>query len=580
MGSPTAPNAEPTSGVASTDDHRATPYRAADDATGDHGADGAMLDHGACYEAVRRRDARFDGRFYTGVTSTGIFCRPSCPARTPRSSNVRFFLHAAAASTAGFRPCRRCRPELAPGHPEWNRRADLAGKALALIEQGVVDVEGVAGLAGRLGVSERHLRRELNEAVGTGPTQLARSRRLWLARLLLDQTNLAITDVAFASGFSSIRQFNDAFRQTFDATPTTLRRRPDTAATGATELTLSLSGRGSVQWTDLHRFLTARAIDGLELSTENRFRRGVPGGWLEIEGTEDDDRLLLRCRLDRLDQVAQLVPMVRRVADLDTDLQPVAEHLSADPDLAGRLEARRLPRLPGTFDPFELAIRAVVGQQVSVAGASTTLANLVTLAVGPPPEGTPAGEPDERGRRPGPDPDLDPDPNARSGSESVGGDRDPALHQRFPTADEIASAPLDELGMPGKRRATIRALAEAVADGRIDLSAAADRERTAAQLLDVPGIGPWTAGYVAMRALNDPDGWPVGDLVLRNSLGTDAKELERRAERWRPWRAYAALLLWNTNPRSAKNAKNNDNDNDNDRDKETPEKKQKKEELR
>ena len=483
-------------------------------------AEGPTLDHGACYEAVRRRDARFDGRFYTAVTSTGVFCRPSCPARTPRAANVRFYAHAAAASNAGFRPCRRCRPELAPGHPEWNRRADLTGKALALIEQGVVDTEGVAGLADRLGVSERHLRRELNAAVGTGPTQLARSRRLWLARMLLDQTNLAITDIAFASGFNSIRQFNDAFKQTFDATPSTLRRRPDTAATGATELTLALPCRGGVQWCDLHRFLTTRAIDGLEQSTERRFRRGVPGGWVELEGVATDDRLLLHCRLDRLDRVARLVPLVRRVADLDTDLDPIADHLGGDPDLAGRLRRRPLPRLPGTFDPFELAIRAIIGQQVSVAGAATTLAKLVRLVTD----------------------------QAESGDDTAADRASGVLHQGFPTAAQIAAAPLERLGVPGRRRETVRRLAEAVAEGRIDLTAAADRDRTVARLLEVPGIGPWTAGYVAMRAMNDPDGWPAGDLVLRTSLGTDARELERRAERWKPWRAYAALLLWNTQP--------------------------------
>ncbi|MGH1489093.1 MAG: DNA-3-methyladenine glycosylase 2 family protein [Acidimicrobiales bacterium] len=486
--------------------------------------DRTSLDHLACYEAIRRRDARFDGHFYTAVTSTGIFCRPSCPARTPRSANVRFYSHAAAASTAGFRPCRRCRPELAPGHPEWNRRTDLAGKALTLIEQGVVDAEGVTGLASRLGVSERHLRRELNEVVGTGPTQLARSRRLWLARLLLDQTNLAITDVAFASGFSSVRQFNDAFKQTFDATPTSLRRRPDTAASGATELTLTLSCRGSVQWTELHRFLSARAIDGLETVTPTTFRRGVPGGWLELEGTESANKLLLRCSLDRLDRVAQLVPLVRRVADLDTDLDPIAEHLRTDPQLEPRLRTTPLPRLPGTFDAFELAIRAVVGQQVSVAGARTTLGNLVSLAVGQT-DSLPDGETD-------------------------------SLLSSFPTPEQIVAAPLDRLGMPGRRRETVLALATAVAEQKIDLSPAGDRQRTVAQLLEVPGIGPWTAGYITMRALNDPDGWPVGDLVLRNSLGVEAKELEQRAESWRPWRAYAALLLWNSKPGKNSNKTN------------------------
>jgi len=487
---------------------------------------GPTLDHQACYEAIQRRDARFDGRFYTGVTSTGIFCRPSCPARTPQSRNVTFFAHAAAASTAGFRPCRRCRPELAPGHPEWNRRADLTGKALVLIEQGVVDTEGVAGLASQLGVSERHLRRELNAVVGTGPTQLARSRRLWLARLLLDQTNLAVTDVAFASGFSSVRQFNDAFKQAFAATPSELRRRPDTAAAGATELTLTLSCRGPARWPDLHRFLTPRAIAGVELSTPDRFRRGVPGGWVELQGADTDDRIVLRCGLDRLDRVAQLVPMVRRVADLDTDLEPVTAHLGADARLAERLAQRPLPRLPGTFDPFELAIRAVVGQQISVAAARTMLAKLVVLAT----TSTGTATVDDRSK----------DDDASAAAPTA------VVHQGFPTAEQIAAAPLERLGMPGRRRATVRAVAEGVADGRIDLSPATDRERTVARLLELPGIGPWTAGYIAMRALNDPNGWPAGDLVLRNSLGISARDLERRSQSWAPWRAYAALLLWNT----------------------------------
>ncbi|MEM7325193.1 MAG: AlkA N-terminal domain-containing protein, partial [Actinomycetota bacterium] len=324
-----------------------------------------------------------------------------------------------------------------------------------------------------------------------------------------------------ASGYSSIRQFNDAFKRAFDATPSSLRRRPDTAATGTTEVTVTLSCRGPVQWANLHRFLAARAITGLEVADGGRFRRGVPGGWIELSSTDADDRLVLSCSLDRLDRVAQLVPMVRRVADLDTDLAPVADHLSTDPDLAARLATTSLPRLPGTFDPFELAVRAVVGQQVSVAGAATTLGRLVALATGS---------------------DADPTDDDNAGSaadESV-------LLPGFPTAAQVAAAPLDRLGMPSRRRSTVLALATAVADGTIDLSPAADVERTTAQLLELPGIGPWTAGYIAMRALNDPDGWPVGDLVLRNSLGVDQKTLEHRAERWRPWRAYAAMTLWST----------------------------------
>lgn len=497
------------------------------------------LDHAACYEAVRRRDARFDGHFFTGVTTTGIFCRPSCPARTPRSSNVRFFVHAAAASEAGFRPCRRCRPELAPGHPEWNRRADLAGRAMALIEQGVVDQHGVGGLADRLGVSERHLRRELNAEVGAGPVQLARTRRLWLARILLDQTNLAVTDVAFASGFGSIRQFNDAFREAFDATPSSLRRRPDAAPAGATELTLDLPARGPARWDDLRRFLASRAVDGLETVDGDTIRRGVPGGWIELTGHPDDTGVRLRCSVDRLDRVAELVPLIRRVADLDTDRAAVADHLADDPELATRLARRPLPPLPGAFDPFELAIRAVVGQQVSVAAAATLLARLVDLA-------DPVADGDSARSDDGPD-----QPQGRTDDEGPGGGS-MLRHQGFPTAEQVAAAPLDRLGMPDRRRQTIRTVAEAVADGRLDLSIGADRRQLEADLLALPGIGPWTAGYVAMRAAGDPDGWPSGDLVLRQSITPPgqptiaAKDLDAMAEAWRPWRGYAAMLLWAT----------------------------------
>ncbi len=486
------------------------------------------LDHGACYQAISKRDARFDGRFFTAVTSTGIFCRPSCPARTPKSTNVRFFAHAAAASEAGFRPCRRCRPELAPGHPEWNRRADLAGRAVRLIQQGVVDRDGVVGLAAQLGVSQRHLRRELKQELGTGPIQLAQTRRLSLARLLLDQTNLSITDIAFASGFNSIRQFNDGFRSAFRATPTDLRRRPDAAPTGKTDLTITLPCRGPVRWTDLHRFLSTRAIRGLESANETGFRRGVPGGQVELRGTEDDDRLTIRCSLDRLDRLADLVGLVRSVADLDTDLEPIAAHLATDPELSRRLDRRPLPRLPGAFDRFEVAIRAIIGQQVSVAAACTTLSKLVTLATGTEPKESPTGA-------------------ETAGAETGAEGHRPIVHHGFPTAAQVANAPLEQLGVPGRRRQTVRAIAEAVAEGRIDLGPAAEIDEQIPALLEIPGIGPWTAGYIAMRALSNPDGWPSGDLVLRQSFGdVTVTDLDCRAEGWQPWRAYAALLLWAT----------------------------------
>ena len=472
----------------------------------------AVLDHHACYQAISRRDRRFDGTFYTAVKTTGIFCRPSCPARTPASRNVRFFAYAAGAIDAGFRPCRRCRPELAPAHPEWNRRADLAHKAMALIEQGVVDREGVPGLASRLGVSERHLRRELVSEVGAGPNQLARTRRVLLARRLLDQTDLAVTDIAFAAGFTSIRQFNDSFRQAFKATPTELRRRPGRAKAGGSEnsiVNLTLASRGPLGWTTLHAFLAARAIPGLESVGDGRFRRHVPGGWVELSGGDDDRVVEIACSLDQLAELSHLIPTIRLVCDLDSDLDAIGERLSADPALGALLAAGEnptsIPRLPGTFDRFELAVRAVIGQQVSVAGARTTLGKLLDIV------------------NPGRD-----------------------VHHRFPTPTELLAAPLDQLGMPSRRRETIRTVARAVEDGSVDLSVAADPIRTEQALMALPGIGPWTAGYIVMRAFGHPDGWPASDLVLAKRLGLTGRELNVRAEAWRPWRSYAAMAIWNS----------------------------------
>lgn len=486
------------------------------------------LDHDTCYRAIQRRDTRFDGRFYTAVRTTGIFCRPSCPARTPKSANVRFYPHAATASEAGFRPCRRCRPELAPGHPEWNRRADLVGRAMTLIDDGVVDTDGVAGLASRLGVSERHLRRELNAAVGTGPLQLARTRRLWLARLLLDETNLTVTDVAFAAGFGSLRQFNDSFQRAFDAPPSELRRRRDGPTTSGA-VTLRLPSRGPARWDGLHRYLTARAIPGLEAADAagpTTFRRNVDDGWISLGGTDADGAIALTCAPETLASLTTIVPVVRRVLDIDTDLEPIDVALRTDPVLAERLDRSPLPRLPGAFDRFEIAVRAIVGQQISVAGARTILGRLLDLCA----------EPNDAA--------TEPDPSAERGEtrRRQGG---------FPSPEAVAGADLERLGMPARRRATIQAVARAVADGDVDLDPPIDPDSLRRQLEAIAGIGPWTAGYVAMRATSDPDGWPPNDLGLRRSLGVDAAELERRAERWRPWRAYAALLLWTTDPTHA-----------------------------
>lgn len=474
------------------------------------------LDHDACYSAISRKDIRFDGRFYTGVTSTGIFCRPSCPARTPRPANVRFFTHTASAVEAGFRPCRRCRPELAPGHWEWNRRQDLVGRAVALIDHGALDSAGVADLAARLGVSERHLRREISAELGTGPLQLARTRRLRLARTLLDQTALTVSDVAFASGFTSIRQFNEVFRAAYQATPSQLRRRPRPNPNRTSSLVLQIPSRGPTRWPDLHRFLSRRAVTGLEESDQFTFTRLVPEGLIRLgdQSTYRDptaSSLRAEFELNDLSALPRWVTTIRQVCDLDTDLTEITEALHHDPVLAAAAPGAA-PRLPGAFDPFEIAVRAVVGQQVSVASARTTVERIVAIA----------------GQH------LPPDHEAR---------------RRFPTPQELLAAPLDDVGMPAARRQTIRNVAQAVAEGAVDLGGTSDPDHVTQQLLTISGIGPWTAGYIVMRALHYPDGWPHNDLVVVRAVAAvsdlDRRALEGRSQQWKPWRAYAALTLWN-----------------------------------
>ncbi|WP_432930113.1 Ada metal-binding domain-containing protein [Microbispora sp. CA-135349] len=477
-----------------------------------------QLDFDACYLAVSARDSRFDGRFYTAVTTTGIYCRPICPARTPSRSNVRFYRHAAAAEAAGFRPCRRCRPELSPGDPGWDVRADLVGRALRLIDDGVADESGVAGLARRLHVTERHLHRLFAAELGTGPLAVARTRRLLLAKQLLTETALPITDVAFAAGFGSVRQFNAAMKESYGFAPGELRRAsgPVQGTQGpvalTTGLTLRLGHREPYDAQAVLRFLAARAIPSVEAVCRSgpdvtAYTRAVPGGSITLRPAAGHVRLTVRTTEAHL--LSRLVARCRRLLDLDADPGAVREILGAT-SLAPLVAARPGLRVPGAYDGFELAVRAVVGQQISVAGARTLLGRIAARAALPADTG--AVEPSQV----------------------------PLL---FPTADGLAAADLDGLGLTTRRVATIRALAEAVASGAIDLDGAGDPGDTVARLLEIPGIGPWTAGYIALRALRDPDAWPDGDLVLRRTmerLGIAADETER----WRPWRAYAALHLW------------------------------------
>jgi AraC family transcriptional regulator of adaptative response / DNA-3-methyladenine glycosylase II len=464
---------------------------------------GGMLDFDSCYKAVSSRDARFDGRFYSGVTSTGIYCRPICPARTPAQRNVRFYPDAAAAEAAGFRPCKRCRPEASPGSPEWDVRGDLVSRGLRLIDEGVVDESGVGGLADRLHVTERHLHRLFVAELGAAPLAVARSRRLRLARRLLRETGMPVTDIAFASGFGSVRQFNASMRETYGTSPSELRN----GSVRPPGLSLRLSYRGPYEAEPLLGFLSKRAIPGVESITEERYSRTIPGGVIEL--IPGDGHVLLRAEATgALRGVAKVVARCRRLFDLDADPDAVGEVLSADPLLAPLVAAAPGLRVPGAYDGFELAVRAVLGQQVSVAGARTLAGRLVERA------GSPLAQPQ--------------------------GD----LTHVFPTAEAVAEADLTGLGLTGARERTLRAVAEAVASGELDLDGGGDLDETAARLLEIPGIGPWTVAYIRMRALRDPDAFPGTDLVLGRVL--DRHGLKPSVtDTWRPWRAYAALHLWN-----------------------------------
>jgi len=469
------------------------------------------------YRAVQSRDPRFDGQFFIAVTSTGIYCRPICPAQTPKPDNMRFYRFAAAAEAAGFRACRRCRPDASPGSAEWNVRADLVARALRLIGEGVVDAEGVEGLARRLAVSERHLHRQLVAEVGVGPLSLARTRRAQTARLLVEQTDLPLTEVAFAAGFSSIRQFNDSMRAAFARTPSELRRRAAPSLDGKGLLTLRLAYRPPLAAAELLDYLRRRALRGVEELTGGRFRRVLSLrhsiAVADLRPLRGANQVQLRLRLDDLRDLSTAVQRCRQLLDLDADPAAVGEVLGADPALAPLVDARPGLRVPGAADGFELAVRAILGQRVSVS-AATSFAGRLVAALGEP--------------LPAPD----------------GG-----VTHTFPSAETLASADLTGLPVTRGGSVALRALARAVAAGEIELHRGADRERTVRALLALPGVGSWTVAYIAMRALGDPDAFPVTDLGLRRALEArglpaDPAHVLARAEHWRPWRAYAVLHLW------------------------------------
>ncbi|MCO8272372.1 helix-turn-helix domain-containing protein [Actinoplanes sp. TRM 88003] len=467
------------------------------------------LDFERCYRAVDSRDQRFDGWFCTAVTSTGIYCRPSCPAMTPKRENVRFYPSAAAAQRAGFRACKRCRPDAAPGSPEWDVRADLVGRAMRLIGDGVVDREGVPGLASRLGYTERHLGRLLTAELGAGPLALARAQRAQTARILIETTDLGLAEIAFAAGFGSVRQFNDTILEVYAQAPSTLRERRTVTVGEPGTISLRLAYRSPLHAPALLDFLGTRALPGVEERDGTTYRRGLtlPHGSATVSLSPADRWVSATLRLSDVRDLAPAVARCRRLFDLDADPEAVDTTLGADPALAAMVRAEPGVRVPRAVDGFEMAVRAIVGQQVSVSGARTTLSRLIR-------------------------------PFSRSDT-LVG----------FPTAAEVADLPDSAFGMPTARRETIRQLADAVADGKLDLNPGADREETVARLTDIPGIGLWTAGYVAMRAIGDPDVFLATDLAVRRGaralgLPDQVKTLSAYAERWRPWRSYALIRLW------------------------------------
>jgi len=468
------------------------------------------------------RDARFDGRFYIGVRTTGIYCRPICPANSPKPGNIEYFPTAAAAAEAGYRPCLRCRPECAPGTPAWSGTSTTVRRGLKLIAGGALEDGDVERLAERLGVTSRHLRRLFQTHVGASPLAVAHTQRLHFAKRLIDDTRLPMTHVAVAAGYGSVRRFNDAFQKTYGRSPRELRKdgngvRP--AATPAT-LTLRLPYRPPFDWPAMLEFLAARATPGVEQVSGDRYRRtlALDGEHciVEVMPAPDTNYLLLSLRSVATNRLFDVTQRAREALDLDAPVGDIAEVLRRDPLLRRLLSTNAGIRVPGAWDGFELTVRAILGQQVSVRAATTLAGRIVER------HGAPLCVADDF-------------------AEST-------LTPAFPGAAELERATLENIGMVGSRVETIRRLAAAVARGEVSFDPAQDPAAFRAALCRIKGIGEWTAQYVAMRVLKYPDAFPDSDLGLLKAVRpperVSAAELQSMAERWRPWRAYAAMLLW------------------------------------
>ena len=481
------------------------------------------MDDDACYRAIETRDHRFDGRLFVAVTTTGIYCRPFCPAPTPKRKNVRFFPTAAAAQEAGFRPCLRCRPETSPELAFWRGSSNTVSRALGLIEAGALDDANVETLASRLGMGERQLRRLFQQHLGASPIAIAQTRRILLAKQLIQDTRLPMTEVAAAAGFGSIRRFNETFQQLYRRPPKSLRRTgvvdESAATTGA--VTVKLGFRPPYDWAAILAFLRARAIPGVELVADDRYARtiaiGADRGVVVVEPAEKNC-LKATVRVTNLRSLPAIIARIRRVFDLAADPVTIGAHLSRDPALAPYVAARPGLRVPGAWDGFELAIRAILGQQISVAAATRLAGQIV----------------------------------ARFGEEITTFDN--RLTHVFPTPRQLAEADLAVIGMPNPRRMALSSLAAAVAADPNIFGPRRSLDEAITQLRSLAGIGEWTAQYIAMRELREPDAFPAADIGLmramrdHNGVRPSPAALLAHAEQWRPWRAYAALHLWASEP--------------------------------
>lgn len=471
------------------------------------------LDWQVCSRARLSRDPRFDGKFFIGVVGSGVYCRSICPAPTAKEKNVRYFATAAAAAEAGFRPCLRCRPECSPGTPAWLGTSNTVSRALRLIGESGLEDGGVEMLAARLGVGSRHLRRLFLKHLGATPTAVANTRRLHFAKKLIDETRLPMTQIALASGFGCVRRFNAGIRKIYHRTPTQIRRLArQKQSQPENQYLFRLRFRPPYDWKGMLEFLAPRATPGVEVVELGCYRRSIScngnHGYLEVSLDEGNHALLARVQFGNPRSLFFITERIRAMFDLNADWAAIVQNLRTDPLLAGRIEANPGLRVPGCWNGFELVVRAILGQQVSVRGA-TTLAGRLVKAFGEPFSGL------------------------------------PGLTHVFPTPRRLADANFAGIGLTASRAASIRALAHAVCEGRINFETVTDSSEFLERLCGIPGIGPWTAQYVAMRALGEPDAFPSSDLGLLRALGLNGvREVEHRAKNWRPWRAYAAMHLW------------------------------------